>query len=274
MKPNGEPLKIEYGSGSMQGYLSADTLGFGSFNVINQTFGQATSEPGVAFDAAKFDGILGLAFVTISADHVTPVWYNIVSQGLVAQNLFSVWMSFEENSNGGELVLGGIDTSKYTGPITYIPLSSETYWEFLVNDFQLNGTSLGWCTKGTCKSICDTGTSLMTGPTSQINALNKQLGAHILFDGEAVFPNCNVINTLPNFQVVINGHTFVLTPQQYVLQQTSNGQTSCISGFMGLDVPPPNGPLYILGDVFIRAYYTVFDFGGQQIGFATNAVPN
>jgi hypothetical protein len=92
-KKNGTKLEIQYGSGSMVGFLSTDSLGMGTLIVKNQTFGEATQEPGLTFIAAKFDGILGLAFETISADHVTPVWYNMMSQGLVQEGVFAFWLS-------------------------------------------------------------------------------------------------------------------------------------------------------------------------------------
>ncbi len=33
-------------------------------------------------------------------------------------------------ASGGELIFGGVDSTKYTGSITYIPVAIEGYWEF------------------------------------------------------------------------------------------------------------------------------------------------
>jgi cathepsin D len=272
-KENGTAISIEYGSGAMSGFLSIDTVVVASITVTGQTFAEATAEPGLAFVLAKFDGILGMAYQNISADGVVPVFYNMVTQNLVAEKLFSVWLSKNpQGENGGSLILGGTDSSLYTGSINYVPLIAETYWQFTMGDFLLSNNSMGYCSGG-CKAICDTGTSLIAGPSAQIDALNSKLGA-ITIDGEGIFPSCDVINTLPDVQIVINSITYTLTPKDYVLQVTSLGKTECLSGFMGIDIPAPIGPLWILGDVFISTYYTVFDFGNNQVGWATAVQSN
>lgn len=270
--PNGEPFSIEYGSGSLKGFLSTDSVGVGEFIVTGQTFAEATQEPGITFVAAQFDGILGLAFQTISVDRVTPVYYNMMSQGLVSEEIFSFWLSQTAGAvPGGEIVFGGTNPARYTGSINYVPLTVETYWEFTMDDFQVSGQSQGWCPTG-CKAICDSGTSVITGPKSNIDALNKELGAIVVL-GEGIFPNCSHALSGPNVEIILNSITYTLTPNDYVLQETQDGVTTCISGFLGLDVPPPAGPLYILGDVFIAKYYAIFDFGNKQVGFATAVQP-
>jgi len=87
-------------------------------------------------------------------------------------------------------------------------------------------------------------------------------------NGEATI-DCSKIPTLPNVVITLGGKPFTLTPSQYILNVTAGGENICIVGFLSLDVPPPYGPLWILGDIFLGPYYTVFDYGKNRVGFAT-----
>jgi len=265
---NGQSFNITYGSGSMTGFLSQDTLQLGGLTIAKQVFTEATGLPGLSFAVGKFDGILGLAFQSISVDNVVPPWYNIVAQNLVANQVFSFWLNNNPNSaNGGELLLGGIDTAKYTGTPTYAKLTSETYWQFSVDDISIRESSTGYCGTTGCTAISDTGTSLIAGPSKQVAELNLKLGAITIVNGEAIV-NCKAIPLMPNVTFTINKTKFTLSPKQYVLVETTQNGTQCISGFLGLDIPSPPGPLWILGDVFIAAYYTIFDYANKQVGYA------
>lgn len=42
----------------------------------------------------------------------------------------------------------------------------------------------------------------------------------------------------------------------------------CTLALHGLDVPPPTGPVWVLGASFIRKFYTEFDRRNNRIGFA------
>ena len=60
---------------------------------MNQIFAEAIKEPGLTFIAAKFDGILGMGFATISVDNVPTVFDDMVTQKLVASPIFAFWLN-------------------------------------------------------------------------------------------------------------------------------------------------------------------------------------
>uniref|UniRef100_A0A1I7ZCV3 Peptidase A1 domain-containing protein n=1 Tax=Steinernema glaseri TaxID=37863 RepID=A0A1I7ZCV3_9BILA len=82
--------------------------------------------------------------------------------------------------------------------------------------------------------------------------------------------DCNNLGNMPNIDFSLGNQTFTLTPTDYVLKMTTQGVTVCLSGFMGMDMQEP-APKWILGDVFIGKFYTVFDHGNQRVGFANSA---
>ncbi|KAL8145496.1 cyprosin-like [Apium graveolens] len=373
-KKNGKSAAIHYGTGSISGFFSQDSVEVGDLVVKEQDFIEATKEPGVTFLAAKFDGILGLGFQEISVGNAVPVWYSMVNQGLVKEPVFSFWLNRNaEEGEGGEIVFGGVDTNHFKGEHTYVPVSQKGYWQFDMGDVLVGGESTGFCSDG-CSAIADSGTSLLAGPTTVITQINHAIGASGVISqecksvvsqygktildlllseaqprkicsqiglcssgsthdrsmiiesvvdmnsgksssglhdemctfcemtvvwmqsqlsrnqtedkildyinelcnrlpspmGESAV-DCNSLSSMPSVTFTLGGKTFDLPADQYVLKVGEGTAAQCISGFTALDVPPPRGPLWILGDVFMGKYHTVFDYGNMKVGFAEAA---
>nr|CAB3234492.1 cathepsin D-like [Phallusia mammillata] len=270
---NGTEFSIRYGSGSLSGYCSADIVKVGGVSSKNQIFAEATKEPGLTFVAAKFDGIFGMGYPEISVNGIKPVFNQMFEQRSVSKNQFSFFLNRDPTATeGGELYLGGVDTSRFTGSFNYHKVTTKGYWQIAMDGVAISDSAGTKACVGGCKAIVDSGTSLLAGPTDEIEKINKAIGAMKFIEGEWIVM-CSNIPKMPNVTFTLSGVIYTLTPQQYVMQESTGGETVCISGFMGLDIPAPRGPLWILGDVFMGNYYTTFDFANDRVGFATVVQP-
>lgn len=259
---NGSDFFIQYGSGPVSGFVSQDAATVGDLTVKYQTFAEInnTKGLGLAYKLGKFDGILGLAFPSISVNKIPTVFENMVSQKLIEDPVVSFYLPSTSGSDG-EMLIGGTDSNKYSGELSYAPLSSETYWAINIDSFKVSGNSV----TSTLKAILDTGTSLLAGPSADVKKIAASVGAKPFFLNKAEYTiDCSKIPTLPDLVFNIAGKDYTLSGKDYVI----NSGSICLFAMSGIDVPAPMGPLWILGDVFIRKYYTVFDWGQQRLGFA------
>merc|ERR1712050_804152 len=183
----------------------------------------------------------------------------MIDQKLIDEPVFAFYLQ-KDASQKGELVLGGIDKSHYTGELVDVPLTSETYWAVSLDAMKYGGSSV---VSSPMKAIIDSGTSLLAGPKDQVAALAEQAGAKLVMGKEYTI-DCSKKSSLPSLSLTLGGKDFSLSPDDYVM--TVSGQ--CLFAFMPIDVPPPRGPLWIMGDIFMKKYYCIFDYGNKQMRIA------
>lgn len=163
-KKNGSDFAIRYGSGAVEGYISQDTLQIGDLKIKNQLFGEATSEPGLAFAFGRFDGILGLGYDTISVNGIVPPFYEMINQKLIDEPVFAFYLGdTADKENESEAIFGGINKDHYKGDLTYLPLRRKAYWEVDLDAITFDGETAEFEGTG---AILDTGTSLITLPST------------------------------------------------------------------------------------------------------------
>jgi hypothetical protein len=252
-KANGEPISIQYGTGSMNGFLDSDVVNVAGIQVRG-TFGEATSLAAF-FKGQPLDGLFGLAYQSIASDGVIPVLYDMVSQGKISSKLFSVYLDSSSGDDNSVIVFGGNDPNYYTGDFTYTPVTSKTYYEIGFADIYVNGKDQDLCVFSDCTAIVDTGTSLLLGPSSDISTITSQINLN---------SDCSNVDQLPTISVKISGTMLDIPPSVYVIKEQTAAGVQCALGIQGDD----ELPFFIFGDTFIRAFYVSFDMENNRVGFA------
>lgn len=261
-KPNNTLFEIQYGSGALNGFLSQDTLAIGDLLIPNQDFAEATEEPGLAFTFGKFDGILGLGYDTISVQKVVPPMYNAILKGLLQSPQFGFYLGdTKKNENDGGLVtFGGYDQSLFIGDLIWLPVRRKAYWEVSFDGIGMGDEYAQLTNTG---AAIDTGTSLIVLPSSLAAIMNDKINATMSWSGQYSI-DCSTRDKLPDLKLNFAGYNFTLTAYDYTLEVSG----TCISAFTPMDFPKPIGDLAIIGDAFLRKFYSVYDLDKNAVGFA------
>ncbi|KAJ3305386.1 hypothetical protein HDU76_005017 [Blyttiomyces sp. JEL0837] len=233
----------------------------------------------VAEKGFPFDGIMGLGY-----DSLSEISSTLSSLGdktpnanfidsLPGIHVFGFYISSETDGDVGEFSVGGIDSNRVSGDLTYFKVGSQNYWDFGFEGAKWKFAGLGAGVEastggsfnGVLKNvIVDSGTPFMVLDDSVASAINSGLGATFDKSFGLYKLDCNPKVKYPTLQITLGNGTFDI-PSDYYIQSFKDGSSSvCYS----LISPGGNAATAgILGIPFMRSYYSVFDKVNNQIGF-------
>lgn len=311
----------------MNGTYATDTVTVGGATIPNQQFGLASItrdilQPHTAVgndpssnntNAVEANGILGMGYPSLTQANsqgegaYNPFVFNLAAQGIIKQPVFSIFLnSISKTGWAGEITLGGIDTTKFDGDLTYLPVASLTsksstvpggnsssnagYYYWMVYGQGLGvtnsntGTNPSWKLREVGAYILDTGTTLTYLPTSVATeivtafagpkgfALDKQSGVFIV--------DCTTSQSPARFELVMSQSSKV-SANPLVLSVPANElvipidttdvttATMCMFGIAPLGGSGGIGAnMYLIGDSVLRSAYMVFDMGQNRVGLA------
>ncbi|KAJ1979702.1 hypothetical protein H4R33_005657 [Dimargaris cristalligena] len=263
---DGREFSIGYGDGThAEGVLVSDTLTIGGIRVANQTFAMATAES-EELERNEYDGMFGLAFAELSSvEGLRTPLDNMKDQGVLDRGVVAFHLSRKQiaDGSGGHVDFGYIDPTMYTGELLYIPLSRAYYWEVEVQAIHVGDRDIG--VEG--QAMIDTGTTLLVVPPyvadlihQQLDQAWKNLGNG---DGNWLVP-CSLADRPGTLDFQMAGQRFPIPFANLIYAPFEEDPDYCYSAITeGTDEG-----LWIIGDSFIKNYYTVFDFDNLAVGFA------
>ncbi|KAN0123324.1 eukaryotic aspartyl protease [Russula decolorans] len=254
-------FSLTYGGGAaVGGEQFTDVVKITGLTAESQTLGAATSESGFGSDFPA-DGLMGMAFQSISQFNAPPVFQTLISEGVLTSQVFG----FKLAASGSELFLGGTNSKLYTGSFTWVPLTNQSYWLASFNNISVNGNLV----VGSNAAIFDTGTKQILGDSAGIAALFGAInGARSAPEiGKGIYTIPCTFNT--SVSINVGGKAVSIPPASFNQGRVSEGSSTCVAGAVA--DPDLTGRFWVLGDVFLQNVYSAWDVGGGRIGFATLA---
>lgn len=261
-------FSIVYTSGSVQGKVVNDLFSFAGFK-SPQMFGLA-SVVDTSFANFPIDGILGLPAKDKSPQDFPGIVSTLADQQLIDTRVIGINLGRDADPlDQGSLTIGGIDDSKYSGNINYISLVDDSglFWEIPVGATYLNGYPIDF--GGSRTAIVDTGTTLLVMSPDDALKLHGYISGTQTDGTNFVIP----CNTSMQLEFEFNNIKYLVSPQDYVgvpySEPDAETPALCISNIQGIQF---ENNRWILGDVFLKNVYSVYNMETHQVGFANKTI--
>lgn len=250
-----ETWSVVYGSGSVSGVLATDSWSLAGFDVTME-FGLASTATD-QFMEYPLDGILGLGRPASNQMGTKTFMEVLAEKDLLKSNLFGINMQrAADGASDGEINFGVIDTTKFSGTLTYSTLVETQYWEIAVDDASVGGEACGMMGR---TAVFDTGTSFVILPPGDAAILHGKVDGAVQY-GEYFNIPCKTDTTIA---FTFSGKSYSISPKDYV-GDTNSTSGLCVSNILA-HVALGNTQ-WLIGDTFLKNVYTVFDVDGSRLG--------
>ncbi|XP_055271793.1 pregnancy-associated glycoprotein 2-like [Moschus berezovskii] len=247
--------------GKITGFFGRDIIQIGDLVIMNQTFGLSQRQISRILALVPFEGVLGLGYPSLATPKIIPVFDNLMLQKVISEPVFAFYLNTKKE-DGSVVMLGGVDHSYYKGELNWVPVSESRYWQITVDRISMNGKVVGCSSR--CQAILDTGTAFVHGPTRLMTNIQRLVRARPYKSCQYLI-SCRVNTTIPPVVFTINGTDYPMRPEDYIVTST---YSLCFSAFQGGTEEMAESETWILGDAFLRQYFSVFDRGNRKFGLA------
>jgi len=195
-------------------------------------------------------GIFGLGSDQYSVLKSPNLLTSLVNSAAINQSLFSIYLDPQVNSQDSFVLFGGLDNTKYAGVIHYRPLTSNRFWAVRLISISLDGNRVHYC-DNPCRAIFSTIDPYLYGPPAYVRKINNALN---------ISKDCSNYYTRPRLVFHLGPH-YLSIPRSSYISRVGN---QCESLLLEAQILREN---WVLGNLFLRSYYTVFDGVNKRVGW-------
>jgi cathepsin D len=275
-------INLAYGSGDASGVIATDTVSMGPYTVNPQTF-VAVNQVSQGLIGGQLSGIMGLAFQGIANDQAVPFWQALINQNQLTSPEFCFAFtrfvndaSAQPEEPGGIMTLGGANSTLYQGTMDFQPFNDPSkggsFWLQTIAGITVNGKTVSLSSSGS--AAIDTGTTLIGGPTQDVNAFWAAVPGSTTAPGQPgmfAFP----CNTNLNVTISFGGPSWPINPADMNIGPLDTARKMCLGAIFDLgtdsNVNPSQAgnPNWVVGDAFLKNTYTCFrNSKPPAVGFA------